>query len=247
MISKIIAKILLKTIILILLLLITQIFIKIDTESTQSSDLLNTTLPTLPNLYTPLPRLQTQNSVHFTTEPVILNNSTQPILTKNQNNQMTQQKLVSLVRQLNSQNSQHTTNAPTPYYLQATSTQTPPPVDCKNTQMMYPYLRGSVPMQQSLRSFDGTDPTYTTEDFLKAITANMVITAGSEQIDSPYQQAWNLKRIAMTQTALIGPAQQWYSHLPQEKKKTGKRFAVNSRRHSVISSRKHKRNQYYKA
>ena len=30
---------------------------------------------------------------------------------------------------------------------------------------MYPYLGGSVPMQQSLRPFDGTDPTYKTEKF----------------------------------------------------------------------------------
>ena len=31
-------------------------------------------------------------------------------------------------------------------------------------------------MQQSLGSFDGTDPTYTTEDFLNTITANVVMT-----------------------------------------------------------------------
>ena len=52
-------------------------------------------------------------------------------------------------------------------------------------------------MQQYLRPFDGTEPTYTTEDFLKAITANMVVTAGPEQTDSPYHVAWILKRIAI--------------------------------------------------
>ena len=31
--------------------------------------------------------------------------------------------------------------------------------------MIYPYLGGSVPMQQSFGSFDGTDPTDTTEDY----------------------------------------------------------------------------------
>ena len=123
------------------------------------------------------------------------------------------------MRQLNSQNTQQTTNAPTPYYLQATSTQTPSPVVRRNTQLMYPYLGGSVPMQQSLRPFDGTDPTYTTEEFLNAITANMIMRAGPEQTDSPYHEVWILNRIAMTQTALIGPAQQWYSHLPLEIKK----------------------------
>ena len=85
--------------------------------------------------------------------------------------------------------------------------------------MMYPYLGGSVAMQQSLRPLNGTDPTYTTEDFLNAITANMAMTAGTAQIDSPFHEAWILKWIAMIQTARIRPAQQWYSHLPLDIKK----------------------------
>ena len=79
-------------------------------------------------------------------------------------------------------------------------------------------------MQQSLRLFDGTDPNYPTEDFSNAITENMVMTAGPEQTDSPYHETWILKRIAMIQTALIGPAQQWYSHLPLEIKKNCQAF-----------------------
>ena len=90
-------------------------------------------------------------------------------------------------------------------------------------------------MQESLRPFDGTDPTYTTKDFLNAMTANMLMTAGPEQTDSPYHKAWILKRIAMIQTALIGPAQQWYSKLPLVIKKQSKKF-------SVINNRKHKQN-----
>ena len=90
--------------------------------------------------------------------------------------------------------------------------------------MMYPYLGGSVPMQQSLRPFDGADPTCKTEDFLNAITTNMVMTAGPEQTDSLFLETWILKRIAMFQTALIGPAQQWYSHLPLEIKKNWQAF-----------------------
>ena len=70
------------------------------------------------------------------------------------------------------------------------------------------YLGGSEPIQQSLCPFDGTDPNYTTENFLNAITANMAMTAGPEQNDSPFHETWILKRIAMIQTALIGPAQQ---------------------------------------
>ena len=47
----------------------------------------------------------------------------------------------------------------------------------------------------------------------------MVMTAGPEQTDSPFHEAWILKRIAMKQTALIGTAQQLYSHLPLDIKK----------------------------
>ena len=147
---------------------------------TQNSNPLNTTIPPLPNINTPLPRLHRQNSVHFKTQTIILNNSTQPTQGTNQNIQITPKQLVNIVRQINSQNTRQSTNVPTPYYLQAASTQTPSPVVRRNTQMMYPFLGGSVPMQQSLRPLDGTDPIYTTEDFLNANTAKMVRTVGPD-------------------------------------------------------------------
>ena len=50
------------------------------------------------------------------------------------------------------------------------------------------------------------------------------MTAGAKQIDSPFHEAWILKRIAMIQTALIGPAQQWYSHFPLDIKKNWQDF-----------------------
>ena len=79
-------------------------------------------------------------------------------------------------------------------------------------------------MQQSLRPFDGSDTIYTTEDFLNATRANMVMTAGPEQTDSPFDEAWILKRITMIQTALIGQAQQWYSHHALDTKKNWQAF-----------------------
>ena len=82
----------------------------------------------------------------------------------------------------------------TAYYLQATPTQTASPVVRRNTQMMYHYLGGSVPMRKYIRPFACTDPTYTTKDFLNAITANMVMAARPEQTDSPFHEAWILKR-----------------------------------------------------
>ena len=57
----------------------------ISTEIAKNSNPLNTTLPTLPNVNTPLTRLHRKDSVHFNTEPFILNNSTQLKLTTNQN------------------------------------------------------------------------------------------------------------------------------------------------------------------
>ena len=49
-----------------------------STELKQKSNTLNRTMPRLSNVNTPVPRLHRQNSVHFNTEPIILNNSTQP-------------------------------------------------------------------------------------------------------------------------------------------------------------------------
>ena len=47
----------------------------------------------------------------------------------------------------------------------------------------------------------------------------MAVTAGREQNDSQFHEAWILKRLAMIQAALIGPAKQWYPHLPLDIKK----------------------------
>ena len=91
--------------------------------------------------------------------------STQPTSITNQYKQLTLQKLVNVNSQFNFKNNQQTTNAPTPYYIPAASTQTYSPLVRCNTQMTLPDLGESVPMQQSLRPIDGTDPTYITKNF----------------------------------------------------------------------------------
>ena len=73
-------------------------------ELTQNSDPLNTTIPILPNVNTPLPRLHRKNSVHFNTEPINFHNSTQPTHGTNENIQITPQQLVNFDKQLISQN-----------------------------------------------------------------------------------------------------------------------------------------------
>ena len=95
----------------------------ISISLTRNLDPLNTTLQLLPNINTPLPRLQRQKSIHFNAEPVILNRLTQPVSIKNQNIQLTPQQQVIFVRLIKSQNSQQTNNAPSPYNLQAAFTQ----------------------------------------------------------------------------------------------------------------------------
>ena len=77
-----------------------------STELTENSDPLNTTIPILPNVNTPLPHLHIRNSVHFNTKPIIFNSSTQPTHGTNQNIQITPKQLVNIVRQLNSQKTQ---------------------------------------------------------------------------------------------------------------------------------------------
>ena len=50
------------------------------------------------------------------------------------------------------------------------------------------------------------------------------MTAGPEQTDSSFHETWILKRIVLIQTALIGPAHQWFSHLPFNSKKNWQEF-----------------------
>ena len=72
-----------------------------STELTQIPDPLNTTIPILPNINLLLRRLHSKSSVHLNTEPIMLNNSTQPSQGSNQNIQITPQRLVIIVRQFN--------------------------------------------------------------------------------------------------------------------------------------------------
>ena len=81
-----------------------------STELTENSNPLNTNMPILPNVKTHLPRLHRENSIHYNTEPIIINNETQPTQGTNQNIQITPKQLVKIVRQRNSQSAQQSTN-----------------------------------------------------------------------------------------------------------------------------------------
>ena len=75
---------------------------------------------------------------------------------------------------------------------------------------------GSVPT--TIRPFDGTDPAYTVEEYLKSIVAAAIFSSGIEPVNKPGHHQWKVKRAALILNTLQGPAQKWYSTLPSETK-----------------------------
>ena len=75
---------------------------------------------------------------------------------------------------------------------------------------------GSVPT--TIRPFDGTDPAYTVEAYLNSIVAAMIFSSGIEPVNKPGHHQWKVKRAALILHTLQGPAQKWYSTLPNETK-----------------------------
>ena len=72
--------------------------------------------------------------------------------------------------------------------------------------------------------FTGTDSEYSVENYLNAVTANLILNIGPEPINRPLHQNWIHGRTASIQTTLDGAAQKWFSVLPIEIKSDWKRF-----------------------
>ena len=123
---------------------------------------------------------------------------------------------------------------PLPYYLQQheitknqLSNFSQMPNAAESLQMtMNPYLMGrsSITSNKPLMVFTGTDPEYSVEDYLNAVTANLILNIGPEPINTPLHQNWIYRRTALIQTTLDGAAQKWFSVLPIEIKSDWKRF-----------------------
>ena len=123
---------------------------------------------------------------------------------------------------------------PLPYYLQQheitknqLSNFSQMPNAAESLQMtMNPYLMAgsSITSNKPLMVFTGTDPEYSVEDYLNAVTANLILNIGPEPINTPLHQNWTHRRTALIQTALDGAAQKWFSLLPIEMKSDWKRF-----------------------
>ena len=110
---------------------------------------------------------------------------------------------------------------PLPYYLQQQEiTKNQPtnfsqmPNAAESLQMtMNPYLMGgsSITSNKPLMVFTGTDPENSVEDYLNAVTANLILNIGPEPINAPLHQNWILRRTALIHTTLDGAAQKGFS------------------------------------
>ena len=110
-----------------------------------------------------------------------------------------------------------------PYYLQqheitknqlTNFSQTPNAAE--SLQMtMNPYLVGgsSIISHKPLMVFKGTDPEYSVEGYLNAVTANLILNIGPEPINTPLHQNSIHRRTALIQTTLDGAVQKWFSVL----------------------------------
>ena len=77
--------------------------------------------------------------------------------------------------------------------------------------------------------FTGTDPEYSEEDYLNAVTEKLILNRGPEQVNTN----WIHRRTALIQTTLDGAAQKWFSVLPIEIKSVGKNSHRNFQKLSV--------------
>ena len=76
----------------------------------------------------------------------------------------------------------------------------------------------------NIKQTTGTDPEYSVEDYLNAVTANLILNIGPAPINTPLHQNWIHRRTALIQTTLDGAAQKWFSVVPIEIKSDWKRF-----------------------
>ena len=91
---------------------------------------------------------------------------------------------------------------------------------------MNPYLMGgsSIQSNKPLMVFTGTDPEYSLEVYLNAVTSNLILNIEPEPINTPLHQNWIHRRTALIQTTINGSAQKWFSVLPIEIKSDWRRF-----------------------
>ena len=123
---------------------------------------------------------------------------------------------------------------PLPYYLQQQEitknqltnfSQIPNAAESlQMTMNPHPMVGSSITSNKPLMVFTGTDPEYSKEDYLNAVTANLILNTGPEPFNTPLHQNWIQRCTALTQTTLDGAAQKCFSELPVYIKSDWKRF-----------------------
>ena len=100
---------------------------------------------------------------------------------------------------------------------------------------MNPYLMdgSSITSKKPWMVFTGTDPEYSVEDYLNAVTANLFSSIGPEPIITPLHQKWIHRRTALIQTTLDGAAKKWFSVLPIDMKSVWKRFSSKKETNNI--------------
>ena len=91
---------------------------------------------------------------------------------------------------------------------------------------MNPYLMvgSSKTSNKSIIGIHRHKPEYSVEDYLNAVTANLILNIGSEPVNTPLHQNWIHRRTALIQPTLDGAAQKWFSVLPIDIKTNWKSF-----------------------
>ena len=109
---------------------------------------------------------------------------------------------------------------------------------------MNPNLMGgsSKTSSKPLMVFTVTDPEYSVEDCLNAVTANLILNIVPEPINKPLHQNWIHRRTALIQTTLDGGIQKWFSVLPISNTSDMKRFTQeNSKMFDSERNKQHQR------
>ena len=87
------------------------------------------------------------------------------------------------------------------------------PYATESLQMtMNPYLMdgSSITSNKPLMVTTGTDLEYSVEDYLNAVTANLILNIEPETVNTPLHQIWIHRRRALIQTTLDGAAQRLF-------------------------------------
>ena len=99
----------------------------------------------------------------------------------------------------------------------------------------------SVSSNKPLMVFTGTVREHSLENYLNAVTANLILNIGLEPVNTPIHQNWIHRRIALIQTTLDGAAQKRFSVLPLDTKSKWKRFTQKFSK--IFDSERNKQHQ----